>query len=190
METSADDCPGGASELGGVATGCVEFHPPHPPEFGGLRASVFSAGSIEMGKAREWQREFVCALKDLEVAVLNPRRPDWDPTWKQRMENPEFKAQVDWEMYWLEHVDVIALYLQADTVSPISLLELGVHAERSPGKVVICCEEGFGKLGNVEIVAARYNLFLVNEFDEMVAEVRARLEKLLLERSSVFCCAS
>jgi len=61
-----------------------------------------------------------------------------------------FKEQVDWEMDLLDEADVIALYLQLDTMSPISLLELGLHAK--DGKLVVCCPEAFWRRGNVQIV--------------------------------------
>ncbi|KAF2847101.1 hypothetical protein T440DRAFT_471224, partial [Plenodomus tracheiphilus IPT5] len=51
-----------------------EFQPPHPPNYGDHKASVFLAGTIEMGKATEWQSRAVACLEDLDVAILNPRR--------------------------------------------------------------------------------------------------------------------
>ena len=39
---------------------------------------VFLAGSIEMGKAENWQTRLVDSLKEREGLILNPRRDDWD----------------------------------------------------------------------------------------------------------------
>ena len=53
--------------------------------------SVFLAGSIEMGKAEDWQSETIKALSDLEnIEVFNPRRDDWDSSWKQEESNRQF----------------------------------------------------------------------------------------------------
>jgi hypothetical protein len=142
--------------------------------------SVFLAGSIEMGKARLWQDEMTKALQDLPVLVLNPRRPDWNSEWKQTEDFGPFKEQVDWEMDYLDDVDVIALYFQPGTMSPISLLELGLHA--ASGKVVVYCPEGFWRKGNVDIVCHRYGLTMVDTQEELIAETRRRLEKKVLEK--------
>ncbi len=40
---------------------------------------IFLAGSIEMGKAVDWQTELTNKLADLDkVTILNPRRDDWN----------------------------------------------------------------------------------------------------------------
>jgi hypothetical protein len=139
--------------------------------------SVFLAGSIEMGKARLWQDELTNHLSDLAITVLNPRRPDWNKEWKQETDFVPFKEQVDWEMDHLELADVISLYFQPGTMSPISLLELGLHA--GSGKVVVCCPPDFWRRGNVEIVCMRYGLTMVETFEELVTETRQRLQKCL-----------
>ena len=43
------------------------------------RPKVFLAGSIEMGRAGDWQQDVQDALADLDVVLLNPRRADWNP---------------------------------------------------------------------------------------------------------------
>jgi hypothetical protein len=142
--------------------------------------SVFLAGSIEMGKARDWQTKLKDCLSDMGVTVLNPRRSDWHKEWPQDPAFGPFKQQVDWEMDLLEIADVIALYFQPGTMSPISLLELGLHA--ASGKVVVCCPKEFWRRGNVEIVCMRYGLTLVETEEELVSETRKRLQKCLDER--------
>lgn len=44
--------------------------------------TIFLAGSIEMGKAENWQDKVVRLLKDKEVIIFNPRRDDWDSSWE------------------------------------------------------------------------------------------------------------
>jgi Nucleoside 2-deoxyribosyltransferase like len=162
------------------STKCVAILAPNTAPI--TTPSVFLAGSIEMGKARLWQDELTNALGDMAVTVLNPRRPDWNKEWKQETDFKPFKQQVDWEMDHLELADVIALYFQPGTMSPISLLELGLHA--ASGKVVVCCPPDFWRRGNVEIVCGRYGLTMVETFGELVAETRARLQKCLDARKA------
>src|SRR5262245_48903306 len=99
--------------------------PPAPVAPGGRR-SVFLAGSIEMGQAVDWQTEVTRALDDLDVVVLNPRRDEWDASWVQSIDNPDFRGQVEWELLAQERADVIAMYFAPATKAPITLLELGL----------------------------------------------------------------
>jgi len=135
-----------------------------------------------MGKARLWQEEMTKMLSDLPVTILNPRREDWNKEWKQETDFKPFKEQVDWEMDHLEAADVIALYFQPGTMSPISLLELGLHAASK--KVIVCCPEGFWRRGNVQIVCLRYGLDIVETFEELAEKVTHRLQELVDERKS------
>lgn len=137
------------------------------------RPRVFLAGSIDMGKASDWQAEFVAALADLDVTILNPRRTDWDPAWKPEASDPQFREQVEWELRALEAADVIVLYLAPGTQSPVSLLEMGLHARS--GKLVLLCPPGFWRKGNVDITAERYGIRQVESMPALVAEVRRRV---------------
>jgi len=161
-------------------TKCVEVKAPLRINI--TTPSVFLAGSIEMGKARLWQEEMTKMLSDLPVTILNPRREDWNKEWKQETDFKPFKEQVDWEMDHLEAADVIALYFQPGTMSPISLLELGLHAASK--KVIVCCPEGFWRRGNVQIVCLRYGLDIVETFEELAEKVTHRLQELVDERKS------
>lgn len=134
---------------------------------------VFLAGSIDMGKATDWQAEFVKALGDLDVTILNPRRTDWNPAWKPEATEPHFREQVEWELSALESADVIVLYLAPGTQSPVSLLEMGLHARS--GKLIVLCPPGFWRKGNVDITAERYGIRQVESMEALTAEVRRRL---------------
>ena len=142
--------------------------------------NIFLAGSIEMGKAEDWQTRVTNALSDLNCVILNPRRDDWDSSWEQKITNPQFKEQVQWELRALEQSDLIVMYFDPATMSPISLLELGLHAkdsgeDRHP-ELIVCCPEGFWRKGNVDIVCERYGVKQVNMIEDLIAEIRNRLD--------------
>jgi hypothetical protein len=142
-----------------------------------MNPSIFLAGSIEMDTARRWQDEFTQRLSDLGITVLNPRRSDWNSEWKQSIDCKPFKEQVDWEMDHLELADVIALYFDPDTMSPISLLELGLHAK--DGKIIVCCPEGYWRRGNVKAVVEKYSLECVETLEDLIVACRARLQECI-----------
>ena len=133
------------------------------------RKSVFLAGSIEMGKAEDWQSNLTNVFHEAGYDVLNPRRDDWDSSWKQEFENPQFFQQVTWELNALEYSDLIVMYFAPDTKSPISLLELGLFARS--GKIRVVCPEGFWRKGNVDIVCQYYNIPLYTNFETLLLDL-------------------
>ncbi|MBO9726386.1 MAG: nucleoside 2-deoxyribosyltransferase domain-containing protein [Novosphingobium sp.] len=137
------------------------------------RPRVFLGGSIDMGSAPDWQKQVIAALQGENVVLLNPRRPDWSPAWKPEASEPEFRRQVEWELAALDSADVVILYLAPGSQSPVSLLELGLHARS--GKVVLLCPPGFWRKGNVDITGERYGVKQVQSLDELIAETRKRV---------------
>lgn len=133
--------------------------------------SVFLAGSIEMGKAVDWQTQVKELLKDTDWTILNPRRDDWDNSWIQSIENEKFREQVEWELNAQDDADKILMYFAPETKSPISLLELGIYA--SSGKMIVVCPESFWRSGNVEVVCARYGIRL---YRDLIAAVKENLQ--------------
>lgn len=145
---------------------------------------VFLAGSIEMGKARDWQTELTQSLSDNEdVVILNPRRDDWDSSWVQSIENEQFRGQVEWELQAQEDATVIAMNFCEDTQSPITLLELGLFAlqkykqDGEPKYLIVHCPEGFWRKGNVDIVCSWYGVEMADSQEDLVARVNLKLEE-------------
>jgi hypothetical protein len=133
------------------------------------RKSVFLAGSIEMGKAEDWQTEVGDMFHKNGWDILNPRRNDWDSSWEQKFENAQFYQQVNWELHALEHADLIIMYFAPDTKSPISLLELGLFARSK--KIMVVCPDGFWRKGNVDVVCNYYNIPLYNNLTTLYLDL-------------------
>jgi hypothetical protein len=146
----------------------IEIQAPNP--FKGTTNTVFLGGSIEMGTAEKWQERMTEQFRHADITFLNPRRDDWDWTWEQSIDNPKFFEQVSWEQDALEYADTIIINFDPNTKSPISLLELGLFA--ASGNVIVCCPKGFWRKGNVDIVCQRYNIPLVETYDELVYLIR------------------
>ena len=145
------------------------------PELSYSDTTVFLAGSIEMGVAEDWQTHTSESLKDLDVVIFNPRRDAWDPSWEQRESNPQFNHQVNWEMDMLERADIIFMYIDPNTKSPITLLELGLHA--GGGNMIVCCPDGFYRKGNVEVVCSRNGIPLFNDLESAIASLSSKIKK-------------
>lgn len=146
---------------------------PQPLPIDSARPSVFLGGSIDMGGAPDWQAAMTAALSDMDVVILNPRRPDWNPDWRPEADEPEFLRQVEWELAALESADVIVIYFAPGTQSPISLLEMGLHARG--GKLIVLAPDGFWRKGNVDITARAYGVRQVQTMEQLTAAVRQAL---------------
>jgi hypothetical protein len=147
------------------------FYSPHRPDLTGQRV-VFLGGSIEMGKAIDWQSTVSAALLEQhpDLFIANPRRQDWDSSWEQSIHNPQFNEQVNWELDHLERADLVVFFFQPDTYSPITLLELGKRLEHpaAHANTLVCCPPGFWRRGNVEIVCDRSRVPLLSSLEELV----------------------
>jgi hypothetical protein len=130
------------------------------------KSSIFLAGSIEMGVAEDWQSRVEKFFDQRKVTLYNPRRPEWDSSWEQNYENPQFYQQVNWELNALDKCNSIIMYLVPGTKSPISLLELGLYA--NSGKISVACPEGFWRRGNVEITCEKYSIPFFDSLEELL----------------------
>lgn len=151
-------------------------YPPKTPNCRDLPSwckKIFLAGSIEMGIADQWQSKVIQCFPPSHTHFYNPRREDWDSSWRQDINCAQFFEQVTWELDQLDASDVIYMYFDPDTKSPISLLELGLYA--SSGKLIVCCPEGFWRKGNVDIVCQRYNIPVYTDFATSLCALKRRL---------------
>lgn len=139
--------------------------------------SIFLGGSIEMGKAEDWQH-YAVAFIDIhtsgkDIIIYNPRRKDWDPSWVQSKDNPKFREQVEWEREALEKCTHILMHLEPGTMSPISLMEIGEHCRSS--KMVVVCSNKFYRKGNVDILCEYYNIPLYTQLSDGINHILNKL---------------
>ena len=130
--------------------------------------SIFLAGSIANDTAEKWQDKALEILNDTHYIVFNPRRAHWDSALEQKITNPEFKKQVDWELSHLQRAEFKLFYFDPNTQSPITLLELGLMATRIPKRCVVVCNEPFWRKGNVDIVCETYGVKQVDTLEEAI----------------------
>ncbi len=141
------------------------------------RTTIFLAGSIEMGSAYPWQDEFAKKF-NWNYLFYNPRRDDWDSSWKQDPNEPKFYEQVAWEMKYIEASDIVVFNFVPDTKSPITLLELGLvlgtREHKAKRSVFVCCPDGFWRKGNVEMVCRKYGVQIFNNLDSVKQAIISR----------------
>jgi hypothetical protein len=126
-----------------------------------------------MNFAKPWQQELTSKLSEcnFDIRILNPRRDDFDVSQEQSINNPYFKEQVNWELDGLDRADLIVMYLQPDTLSPISMMEIGIYINTLDWnkQMVICVPDGFWRRGNIEVLVDRYpyHCTLLNSYQDL-----------------------
>lgn len=141
---------------------------------------IFLAGSIEMGKADDWQNSVVESLTrritTKNLCIFNPRRNDWDSSWKASIENKEFVYQVEWELERILKSDLVVFYFQPGTISPISLLELGIVSGKNKNCIVYC-PDNFHRKGNIDVTTRWFQIETAESFEDFINKIESNILK-------------
>ena len=124
---------------------------------------IFLAGTIDMGNSRDWQMEIYETFSGIDgrYILYNPRQENWDATRPGEMD-----YQVRWELDHLENADMVIMYILGTSKSPISLLEMGLHAKSD--KMHVICEKDFYRYDNVRITCEYYGVPLYDDLDSFL----------------------
>lgn len=145
-----------------------------PPSYPSLtKPSIFLGGSIEMGKAVDWQRAVIERFKETDAMILNPRRDDWDSSWVQSIENAQFNQQVRWELDYLHRVDYRIFYFAGNTLSPITLLEFGTFHKWK--NTFVCWDDGYLRKGNLEVYCHANEIVPYHSLEQIIDKIKKRI---------------
>lgn len=138
---------------------------------------IFLAGTIDMGHSPNWQLRMVKLLAKHKVTIFNPRRKEWNSSWKQsgKKIHPQLKEQILWELDYMDKADVVAVWLSPKSKSVISLMEIGLHARL--GKLVIGCPHRYWRAANVHMTAQKYGAQIASSWNEFTKAIRYRIEE-------------
>lgn len=158
---------------GVIAQSSTVIKPPNELPLNDNRTKIFLGGSIDMGKAEDWQARVETQLSAEKVILFNPRRGNWNKDWKPISTDSNFRKQVEWELNALEKADFIIMYFAPNSQSPISLLELGLYAKTQ--KLMVVCPDGFWRKGNVDIVCEKYQIPMYDSIDLLLEALKKRI---------------
>lgn len=127
---------------------------------------IFLAGTIDMGNSVDWQAQLkeYFSGKEGRYILYNPRRGSWNGG-----ADGEMEYQVNWELEHLEKADIIIMNILGSSKSPITLLEMGLHARS--GKLYVACEPSFYRYDNVRITCGYYGIPLYGSLDELLQDL-------------------
>lgn len=142
-----------------------------PYEFKGQELpanSVFLAGGIS--NCDNWQTQVIADLSGYDLTVFNPRRPQT----LDHKDRDTASVQIAWERKYIRAVSTVAFYFPAETLCPITLLELGAALERNQN-LIVACNYNYERILDVEIQTklARPNLKVVyglNQYLRLIQE--------------------
>lgn len=148
----------------------------------GIKTTVFFGGSIEMGNAVDWQQNLKQQIESREsifytpVTIFNPRNEDWDTSIDPTdASNPVLYNQITWELHKQQIADLNVFYFAANTISPITLMELGLHKDDN---TVVFIDDQYDRKANVQITCDYYDIPWYNEYDKFVNKVVGELYKI------------
>ena len=130
--------------------------------------SVFLSGSVS---GRDWRAALVERLNEHDIVFLDPRSDDYESI----VGSDKFHEQVDWEQDGLTNADVIAMYFNHDSVSPISLMEFGLFARSE--KMVVYCAKEYKHKGYVDAICDRHKIEQVDSLEELAEYILTRYSK-------------
>lgn len=141
------------------------------------KASVFLAGTIDMGDSLDWQALMIEKIGDKAEIIYNPRREEWDASWEQSITAVPFNSQAHWELGMIERSDIVLVHFLPGSKSPVTMAEFGLVCGLKPGSTIVCCPDGFWRKGNIEIMCERYGIALFADLEEAGAELVHLLEQ-------------
>ena len=152
--------------------------------------SIFLAGTIDNGDSFDWQKNISIRLFNEfknDVDILNPRRAMWGD-----LSEESLTEQINWELTYLQHCDVVFMYITSTSKSPISLLELGTllnRVEKNNQKLIVCCEPGFYRYTNVVTTFSffseknnQHNNFFFTDYEKAVEKLTALLQQKVIRQ--------
>lgn len=128
--------------------------------------SVFVGGTIDNGKARNWQRDLVSSLRDRcpSVVCLNPRRDEWD--------GGDGARQVAWEMYMQRRSDYKVYWFEPKYLSPVTLAGVAMFGDK---RTVVGCSADYAYRENLLKFQEVRGFKMVETWDEFVEAAAAML---------------
>ncbi len=147
-----------------------------------LGQSIFLAGTIDNGNSLDFQKQVIEWFQNLEpnqLTIFNPRRKDWDSTMKPIASNPAFVEQVEWEWDALCGSDIILFNFLPNSLSPISLMELGSFVGESLiQNIFVVCPEVYFRSGNVKLLCKRFGVPVYENLIDALNDIKKIIEPI------------
>lgn len=163
---------------------CEVLRSPDKGDLSNGKVSIFLGGTIELGKARDWQSELIQWFNTRDCAdhilLINPRRAEWNADWPiNDPEFPQLKEQINWELAHQDEADLVVYFLADKTMSPITLLEIGTFSDKKP---IICAEPDYLRRANVRLTSEYAGWDYCEDWNEWLDRIERRIKRQLEQK--------
>ncbi len=145
--------------------------------------SIFLGGSIDKTASPDWREALIndLSMKSYQerLVVINPRHDGWANRGHRNTDNQDFRTHVRWELNHQSKADLLVYYFCNDTVSPITLLEFGIHHKKAP---VVVLEPQYQRFDKMVLTCEYLGVPFEQEWDGFVLNLDQRINDLLAEK--------
>jgi len=140
---------------------------PEPIDVGVGEISWFLGGGIT--GCPDWQSIMIANIADLNVVLLNPRRPNFDISDKSISD-----VQVEWEHKGLTLATGRLFWFPRESICPITLFELGAWAYQKSRPLVVGAHPEYPRLWDIkkQLSLTRPELEVVDSLEALAKQVR------------------
>ena len=78
----------------------------------------------------------------------------------------------------MDDAELVFVYFASEGLSAVSMFEFGhcvAKVRNGTGRMLVCCEDGYARRGNVQIVCARHGIKLLETMENVVEEIASIL---------------
>lgn len=143
------------------------------PQYNRDVPNLFLAGTIDMGRSADWQSTIIDMIRqsNVDINIFNPRRPGF-----QTFNKSEQQYQITWELDALMSADYVLIYFSDNSLSPVSLLELGfLLPTHDNDKLFVVANDTYARWDNILLTCQRFN---VVPYENLRSGIDALIEKI------------
>lgn len=155
----------------------TEFKPPNLLAIKNNKPCLGLFGSIEQGKATNWQKKVTEYLDCYDLNICNSRREYWDDKWELEANNKAYNEQIVWELQALDVSNVQLFYFEPNTKSPITLTLFGMSAAQYRPDILVCCPNGYWRKGLIDILCKKYGIHQEDTLENLTSAAASRLRE-------------
>lgn len=121
---------------------------------------IFLAGSMVTEPEVNWRQTVVNNLQE-SYHFLDPTNPNHNS-----LGDVEMREHIKWEFNGLRIADYIILNFLPDSLSPISMVELGMYI--ATRKLIVVCPKEFYKWRYIDTLCKEYNTPIFNQLEDVL----------------------
>ena len=121
---------------------------------------IFLAGSMAAKSEVNWRQTISTNLQE-KYHFIDPTNPNHDV-----LNDAQMREHIKWEFDGMKRADYIIMNFLRDSLSPISLVELGMNINNE--KLIVICPKEFYKWRYIDTLCKEHNTPIFNQLEEIL----------------------